>query len=112
MWTKIGCLRCFILGNRCTCASSQRRAPCRLDHVPSSYLGFVDHVIEWFVLQVQLDREFQQEPRCILQRKMLMLRNLEIEQVKVQWKQIGLMKLHGRWQIRCRLCILLYSLVE
>jgi len=39
----------------------------------------VDHVIEWSLLQVELDGEFQPEPPCILQRKMLMLQNREFE---------------------------------
>jgi len=30
------------------------------------YVKDVDHVIEWFVLQVELDGEFQSEPQCIL----------------------------------------------
>ena len=38
-----------------------------------------NHVIYWFVLQVELDGEFQPEPQFILQKKVLMLRNREIE---------------------------------
>ena len=53
------------------------------------YVKYVDHVIDWFVLQVEPDGEFQPEPRCILQRKVLMLSNRVIEQVKVQWKYFG-----------------------
>ena len=49
----------------------------------------VDHVIELYVLQVEPDGEFQQEPPCILQKKVLMLQNQAIEQVKVKWKHFG-----------------------
>lgn len=38
---------------------------------------------------METEGEFQQEPQYILQRKMFMLRNRAIEQVKVQWKQFG-----------------------
>ena len=37
------------------------------------YVKYVDHVIEWSILQVELDGEFQLEPQCILQKKVLML---------------------------------------
>jgi len=33
------------------------------------YVEYVDHVIEWFVLQVEPDGEFQWKPQCILQKK-------------------------------------------
>eukprot|EP00253_Pinus_taeda_P023775 PITA_23775 len=39
--------------------------------------------------QVELDGEFQPDPQCILQKKVLMLWNRAIEQVKVQWKHFG-----------------------
>eukprot|EP00253_Pinus_taeda_P012799 PITA_12799 len=54
------------------------------------YINDVDHVIDWLVLQVEQEGEFQPEPQCILQRKHHMLRNRDIEQVKVQWKHFGL----------------------
>lgn len=61
------------------------------------YVKDVDHVIDWSVLQVEPDGDFQLqldggfwlEPQCILQKKVLMLQNREIEQVKVQWKNFG-----------------------
>ena len=46
-------------------------------------------MIDWFVLQVEPNREFQPEPQCILQKKVLMIRNRAIEQVMVQWKRFG-----------------------
>jgi len=39
------------------------------------YVKYVDHVIDWYVLQVELDGEFQMESQCILQRKVLILKN-------------------------------------
>eukprot|EP00253_Pinus_taeda_P002068 PITA_02068 len=54
------------------------------------YVKDVDHVIDWSVLQVEPDGEFQSEPQCILQKKVFMLWNQAIEQVKVQWKHFGL----------------------
>lgn len=39
----------------------------------------VDHVIESYVLQVELEGKFQMEPQCIWQRKQLMLKNRVIE---------------------------------
>ena len=49
----------------------------------------VDHVIEWFVLQMEPYGESQPESQCILQKNVLMLQNLEIKKVKVQWKHFG-----------------------
>eukprot|EP00253_Pinus_taeda_P002470 PITA_02470 len=37
------------------------------------YVKYVDHVIDWFVLQVELEGEFYSQPQCILQRKILLL---------------------------------------
>lgn len=37
------------------------------------YVKYVDHVIDWFVLQVEPNGKFQPEPRCIFQKKVLML---------------------------------------
>jgi len=53
------------------------------------YIKDVDHVIDWSVLQVEQQGEFQPEPQCILQWKHLMLRNISIEKVKVWWKHFG-----------------------
>ena len=53
------------------------------------YVKDDDRLIDWFVLQVEPDGEFQPDPKCISQKIVLMLRNQEIEQVKVQWKQFG-----------------------
>lgn len=53
------------------------------------YIKDVDHVIEWFVLQVEQEEEFQSQPQCILRWKHPMLMNRAIEQFKVQWKHFG-----------------------
>ena len=53
------------------------------------YVKDVDHVIDWFILEVELEGEFQLESNCILHRKMLVLWNQEIEQVKVKWNHFG-----------------------
>ena len=39
------------------------------------YVKDIEHVIDWFVLQVEPDGEFQPEPHCILRKTVLMLRN-------------------------------------
>ena len=53
------------------------------------YVKDVDHVIDWYVLQVEANGEFQLKAQCILQRKMLMLRNRAIKKAKVQCKHFG-----------------------
>eukprot|EP00253_Pinus_taeda_P002882 PITA_02882 len=53
------------------------------------YVNDVDHVIDWYVLKVEPDGELQLEPQCIFQKKVLMLWNQAIKQVKVQWKHFG-----------------------
>jgi len=54
-----------------------------------NYVKDVDNVIVWSILQVEPDGEFQLEPHYILHKKVIMLWNLVIEQVKVQWKHFG-----------------------
>lgn len=53
------------------------------------YVKNVDHVIDWSVLQVEPNGEFESKPQCILQKKVLILQNQEIKQVKVKWKHFG-----------------------
>jgi hypothetical protein len=50
------------------------------------YVHDSNHIIDWFVIQVELEGEFIPEPQCILDRKETSLRNRTIAQVKVQWK--------------------------
>ena len=53
------------------------------------YVHDPNHVINWDVIQVELEGEFRIEPMCILDRKVTMLRNQAIGQVKVQWEHFG-----------------------
>ena len=48
-----------------------------------------NHVINWDVIQVEPEGEFRIEPMRILDRKVTMLRNRAIGQVKVQWEHFG-----------------------
>ena len=48
------------------------------------YVHDPNHVINWDVIGVELEGEFQIEPMRILDRKVTMLRNRAIGQVKVQ----------------------------
>jgi hypothetical protein len=54
------------------------------------YVHDVNHIIDWSVIQVELEGDFLPEPQCILDRKETRLRNRTIAQVKVQWKHFGL----------------------
>ena len=49
------------------------------------YVHDPNHVINWDVIQVGPEGEFQIKPMRILDRKVTMLRNQAIGQVKVQW---------------------------
>ena len=51
------------------------------------YFHDVSHVIDWDVIQVEPEREFQVRPKCIPDMIELLLRNHTIRQVKEQWKQ-------------------------
>ena len=53
------------------------------------YVHDSNHIIDWSVIQVELEGEFLPEPQCILDRKETPLRNRTIAQVKVQWKHFG-----------------------
>lgn len=53
------------------------------------YVKDYNHVIDWFVLQVEPEGEFQLEPLCILHWRNLVLRNQAIEKVKVQRRNFG-----------------------
>ena len=52
------------------------------------YLHDVSHVIDWNVIQVELEGEFQLGPECILDRREHLLWNHTIVQVKVKWKHL------------------------
>jgi hypothetical protein len=53
------------------------------------YVHDSNHIIDWYVIQVEPEGEFLPEPQCILDRKETPLRNPTIAQVKVQWKHFG-----------------------
>lgn len=73
------------------------------------YLQDVDHVIVWFVLQVELKRYSIQRLNAYCSGKNTCSENRPIQQVKVS---LGQVKLHGRWLTRCRIYILHYFLVQ
>ena len=50
------------------------------------YVHDTNHVIYWDVIQVEPEGEFQTKPLGILDRKVTMLRNRAVGQVKVQWE--------------------------
>ena len=54
------------------------------------YVHDPNHVINWDVIQVELEGEFQINPMRILSKKVTMLRNRAIGQVKVQWEHYDL----------------------
>ena len=53
------------------------------------YIHDPNHVINWDVIQVEPKGEFQIEPMRILARKVTMLWDRPIGQVKVQWEHYG-----------------------
>ena len=54
------------------------------------YVHDVTHVIDWNVIQVEPEGDFQVEPYCILDKREFFLWNHAIRQVKVQWKHLSL----------------------
>jgi hypothetical protein len=50
------------------------------------YIHDPTHIIDWNMVQVELEGNFQVEPLCILDMKETVLQNKAIFQVKVQWK--------------------------
>ena len=53
------------------------------------YVHDTTHVIDWNVIQVELEGDFSVEPYCILEKRDISLQNYSIGQVKVQWKHLG-----------------------
>ena len=47
------------------------------------YVHESNHIIDWFLIQVEKEGELFQEPQCIIDRKETPLRNITITQVKV-----------------------------
>ena len=54
--------------------------------LPNKYVHDPNHVINWDVIEVELEGEIQIEPLCILDRKVRVLQNRVVGQVKVQWE--------------------------
>ena len=53
------------------------------------YIRDPNHVINWDVIQVEREGEFQIDHICILARKVTMLQNQKIGEVNVQWEHRG-----------------------
>jgi hypothetical protein len=53
------------------------------------YVHDPNHVIDWHLIQVETEGDFQVQPMQILDRKVKMLWNRVIELVKVQWTSYG-----------------------
>jgi hypothetical protein len=60
-------------------------------HVPllKKYVHDLNHVIDWNLIQVELEGDFQVQSVCILDIKVKMFRNQFIELVKFQWTCYG-----------------------
>ena len=66
-------------------ASTRAHNACHVSLL-KKYVHDPNHVTNWDVIQVEPKGEFQIKPMCILDRKVTMLRNRAIGQVKVQWE--------------------------
>jgi hypothetical protein len=53
------------------------------------YVHDPTHMIDWNLVQVELEGEFQVEPLRILDWREITLRNRVVAQVKVQWKHFS-----------------------
>jgi hypothetical protein len=53
------------------------------------YIHDPTHMIDWNLVQVELEGKFQVEPLCILSQREVTLQNRAIAQVKVQWKHFS-----------------------
>ena len=53
-------------------------------------------------MQVEPEGDFLVEPNCILERRDIMLQNLSIVQVKVQWKHLSLEEATWELEIHMR----------
>jgi hypothetical protein len=49
------------------------------------YVHDPNHVIDWTLIQVELEGDCRVQPMCILDRKVMVIPNTFIRQVKVQW---------------------------
>jgi hypothetical protein len=53
------------------------------------YIHDPTHMIDWNLVQVEPEGEFQVEPLCILDRRKIPLQNRVVTHVKVQWKHFS-----------------------
>lgn len=53
------------------------------------YFHDTTHIIYWNVLHVELEGEFLAEQSHILDRRVVMLHNIDIAQLKIQWKHFS-----------------------
>ena len=51
----------------------------------NKYVHYPNHVIDWHLIQVETEGDFQVQPVRVLDKKVKMLRNRVIEMVKIQW---------------------------
>jgi hypothetical protein len=56
----------------------------------NKYVYDPNHVIDWHMIQVEIEGDFQVQPVWVLDKKFKMLWNQVIELVKVQWNCYGL----------------------
>jgi hypothetical protein len=63
------------------------------------YVHDSNHIIDLFVIQVELEGKFLPEPQCIIDRKETSLRNQTIAHVKVQWKHFGPDEVTWKWRM-------------
>ena len=54
-----------------------------------NYIHDPTHMIDWNLVQVEPEDEFQVEPLWVLDRREITLRNRVVAQVKVQWKHFS-----------------------
>ena len=66
------------------------------------YVHDVTHVIDWNVIQVELEGDFLVELDCILEKREISLWNCSIGQVKVQWKHLALDEATWELEIQMR----------
>ena len=55
----------------------------------NKYVHDLNHVIDWHLIQVEIEGDFQVHPVQVLDRMVKMLQNLVIEIVKFQWTCYG-----------------------
>ena len=49
------------------------------------YVHDPNHILDWYLIHEELEEEIQFQSVCIWEKRIKMVRNKAIEQVKVQW---------------------------